>query len=123
MRWLLRTWRAWSIWWSRCSLGSRCSVLGLVPRRRNARPSRPSNAPRPARYWLDPRPSQTYEACGVLTVGVGVADDAADVAALEHVLVAVVDLLELVLAGGHVLHFGLSAPLNRPQLRGGIIGG
>src|SRR3954454_6492105 len=38
---------------------------------------------------------------GVLPVGVGVADHAADVAAFQHVFVPVVDLLQLVLRGDH----------------------
>src|SRR5271166_3204265 len=43
-------------------------------------------------------------------VGVGVADDAADVVSLEHVAVAVVDLLERVIPGHHVIE------IEMPQL-------
>src|SRR6195952_1794337 len=53
----------------------------------------------------------------VLPIGVGVADDAADVAALEHVLVAVVDLLQLVLPGDHVVEVEPARLVHRQQLR------
>src|SRR5271163_1339369 len=51
-----------------------------------------------------------------LPVGVGVADDAANVLAVQHVLVAVVDLLEPVLAGDHVIQVKLAGLVHRQQL-------
>src|ERR1700761_6738227 len=52
-----------------------------------------------------------------LPVGVGEADDAANVLAVQHVLVAVVDLLQLVLAGDHVVQVQLAGLVHREQLR------
>src|ERR1700712_3283424 len=52
-----------------------------------------------------------------LPVGVGEADDAADVAALEHVGVAVVDLFQLVLTGDHVVQVEPARLVHRQQLR------
>ena len=51
-----------------------------------------------------------------LAVGFGVADDAANVLAVQHVLVALVDLLQLVLAGHHVIEVQLADLVSEAKL-------
>src|SRR6201996_101391 len=52
-----------------------------------------------------------------LPIVVRVTDDSADVASLEHVLIALVDLLQLVLPGDHVVEVQLAGLVHRQQLR------
>src|SRR5579875_1164291 len=89
-------------------------------------------ASQPSRSWFCTHRHDDCEAanagdCSIvpcdmaLPVGVGVADDAANVLAFQHVLIAVVDLLEFVLTGDDVVEVEFADFVHGQQLRNVVL--